>query len=396
MSKTTIEKISFALLALIICGGAAAQELSNVREDSITIPFTSAEGTRATFASNLFREPCSTCNYDSSAPGYFVVGPDNCIVPGMTQWLAGSFIASATGVPERISAAVILADPIACPTNKVRLSIYSDAGDQNGPGKRLASGVATVPEAPCDLAVAKLRNGPTLTEGTKYWVTATTTGRQSGLEAYWYGSNNAQYANNLGSGWQQFAGGTPAFKVEGSSTVFSEPKTGNSSTAFGGNLYVDPDNGCNYNPNGSGFDVWGPENCTSPGARKELAVPFVAARSGVPTRISASLILRNPGFCLDNQVTLSLYTDECGRGPGVPLVSGVATVPATPCDLAVAELSEAPALTRRTKYWVVATTNARQAALTAGWYVSNNAQFSLNLGFGWLQFSTGTPGFMVE
>lgn len=86
--RRTIEKISFAILALMACGGALAQELSNVAEDSITIPYTAADGTRTTFGSNLFREPCSTCNYDSSAPGYFVVGPDNCILPGTTQWLA--------------------------------------------------------------------------------------------------------------------------------------------------------------------------------------------------------------------------------------------------------------------------------------------------------------------
>ncbi len=278
----------------------------------------------------------------------------------------------------------------------MRLSIYSDAGYPTGPGKPLISGTATVQEAPCSLAMAKLKDAPVLTEGTKYWVTATTTDQQAGLDANWYGSNNAQYANNLGSGWQQFAGGTPAFKVEGSSTVFSEPKTGNSSAAFGGNLLVDPNNGCDYDSNGSGFDVWGPENCTSPGTKKELAVPFVAARSGVPTRISASLILRNPAFCLDNLVTLSLYTDDCGRGPGVPLVSGVATVPAAPCDLAVAELRDAPALTRSTKYWVVATTNARQASLTAGWYGSNNGQISVNAGFGWIQFGSVIPGFAVQ
>ncbi len=395
MSKTPVRKISVAILALMACGEALAQELSEVTEDSITIPYTAAEGTRATFGSNLVRDPCTTCKY-SEAGGYFLWGLENCTSPGRAEWLAVPFIASATGVPERISAAVILADPATCPTNKVRLSIYSDAGYPTGPGKRLVSGTATVPEAPCALAMAKLKDAPVLTEGTKYWVTATTTEQQAGLNANWYGSNDAEYANNLGSGWQQFAGGTPAFKVEGSSTVFSEPKTGNSPTAFGGNLYVDPDNGCNYDPNGSGFDVWGPENCTSPGTRKELAVPFVAARSGVPTRISASLILRNPAFCLDNQVTLSLYTDDCGQGPGTPLVSGVATVPAAPCDLAVAELRDAPALTRRTKYWVVATTNARQAALTAGWYGSNNGQISVNAGFGWIQFGSVSPGFMVQ
>ena len=394
MSKT-IEKISFALLALMACGGALAQEPFRGLGQLAVLPSPMSGVSRLIFGNNLVRDPCTTCNY-SEEGGYFVWGLENCTSPGRAEWLAVPFIASATGVPERISAAIILAEPAACPTNKVRLSIYSDAGYPTGPGKRLVSGTATVAVAPCDLAMAKLKDAPVLTEGTKYWVTATTTDQQAGLNANWYGSNDAQYANNLGSGWQQFPSGTPAFKVEGSSVVLSVPQMESPSAAFGGNLFVDPDNGCNYDSNSSGFDVWGPENCTSPGTRKELAVPFVAAKSGVPTRISASLILRNPAFCLDNQVTLSLYTDDCGRGPGLPLVSGVATVPVAPCDLAVAELRDAPALTRMTKYWVVATTNARQAALTAGWYDSNNGQIGFNNGFGWLQFSAGTPGFMVE
>ncbi len=104
MSKTTVGKISFAVLTLMACGEALAQELSDVQEDSITIPYTTTEGTRATFGSNLFREPCSTCKYDSSAPGYFLWGSENCTSPGRAEWLAVSFIASATGVPERISA----------------------------------------------------------------------------------------------------------------------------------------------------------------------------------------------------------------------------------------------------------------------------------------------------
>ena len=79
------------------------------------------------FGSNLISDPCATCNY-SDREGYFaVVGPDNCFLPGTTQWVAGAFIAAATGVPEQISAAIILRDPSDCPTNTVTLSIYTDA-----------------------------------------------------------------------------------------------------------------------------------------------------------------------------------------------------------------------------------------------------------------------------
>jgi hypothetical protein len=86
-------------------------------------------------------------------------------------------------------------------------------------------------------------------------------------------------------------------------------------------------------------------------------------------------------------------------GPREPLVSGIATVPTSPCDLAVATLTGAPALPalqEGVKYWVVATTDENHAALDATWYGSNNAQFASNLGYGWIQFVTGTPGFLVQ
>lgn len=396
MGKTAISKLGVAIVATILCGAAMGQELQGGAVEPVVIPYTAADASRITFASNLFVEPCGGCNYDSSAGGYFLWGPDNCTSPDRLEWLAVPFIASATGVPKRISAAIILTDPTRCPENNVTLSIYTDACYPTGPGEPLVSGIATAVEAPCDLAVARLHNAPSLTKGTKYWVVATTNARQSGLDSNWYGSNNAQYAVNLGDGWQQFAGGTPAFMVQGSSTVLSQTLPDASHPALGGNLFIDPCTGCNYDPNGLGFPVFGPENCTSPGTTTWLGVPFVAARSGVPKRISASIILYNPTFCPENRVTLSLYTDNCGLGPGTPLVSGIATVPTAPCDLAVARLRNAPTLTEGTKYWVVATTNEQQAGLNALWYGSNDNQIGLNLGDGWTQFGSVIPGFMVQ
>ena len=83
-------------------------------------------------------------------------------------------------------------------------------------------------------------------------------------------------------------------------------------------------------------------------------------------------------------------------GPGTLLVSGVATVPSAPCDLAVAKLRNAPALEQSVKYWVVGSTSADQAELDALWYGSNAAQLALGDLSGWIQFSAGTPGFMVQ
>jgi hypothetical protein len=249
------------------------------------------------------------------------------------------------------------------------------------------------------MAMAKLKDPPTLTKGKKYWVTATTTARQAALGSNWYGSNNAQYAFNLddSNGWQAITGGTPAFMVQGSGTVFSEAAPDASRPAFGGNLFVDPCTGCNYNPDSPGFDVRGPDNCTAPGVPHWEAVPFIAAKSGIPHRISAPIILKNIVECPQNKVTLSIYTDDCDLGPGVPLVSAEATVPtAAPCDLAVAKLRNSPALEKSVKYWVVATTSAEQSRLDASWYASNAAQDAVSAGFDWIQFSAATPAFLVQ
>jgi hypothetical protein len=353
---------------------------------------------RVTLGSNLFVEPCSSCNYDVNAPSDFVLGPDNCFLPGSTQWVAVSFVATSTGGPKRILAPIILFDRIRCPTDEVTLSIYTDACYPIGPGTPLVSGVARLPDATCDMGGARLTNAPALIKGQKYWVVATTSASQSGLEAHWYGSNNAQYAINSGAGWTQSNDGTPAFLVQGITTPqgdWGAPEP--SSRAFGGNLFIDPCTGCNYNTHGSGFDVRGPDNCVSQGNLGWTAVPFVAAKSGVPTRISASIIVYL--LCQQNNtVTLSLYTDNCGLGPGDPLVSGIANVPTSAdlCQLAVARLTGAPALQEGVKYWVVATTDENQTQLDATWYGSNNAQLGIDLGYGWIQFSEGTPAFLVQ
>jgi len=396
MDRAAAGKIGLGMVAALACGAVLAEEPEFVLGGNLNGSQTAPEARRITFGSNLFVEPCSSCNYDSNAPSWFVIGPDNCFVPGTTQWIAVPFIAAATGAPKQISAPIILFDPRHCPTHQVTLSIYTDVCYPVGPGTPLVSGVARLPRATCDMGVAKLTNAPALIRGQKYWVVATTNAEQSGLDAHWYGSNNAQCAINTGAGWTQTNGGTPAFLVQGIAAlqVASEPEPSNQ--GFGGNLFVDPCTGCNYNPNSIGRDVRGPENCVSPGNLHWTAVPFVAAKSGVPTRISASIILYNPTFCPQNSVTLSLYTDNCGLGPGDPLVSGIATVPPAPCDLAVAILTGAPALQEGVKYWVVASTDENQAALDATWYGSNNAQFALTLGDGWIQFSAGTPAFLVQ
>jgi hypothetical protein len=357
-----------------------------------------ADATRITFGGNYVLDPCRSCKYDPDPSGYAVVGPDNCTQPGTTQWEAVPFIAAENGVVDRISTSIIMENPN-CPENKVTLSIYSDACYPTGPGDLLGSGEATVPASSCNLAVAKLSSGPELTQGTKYWVTATTTSQQSALDSRWYASNNAQLAYNLGDEWVQSTAATPAFMVQGRAEAIVEKRASKTEAVrrpFGTNLFVDPCTGCNYDSNAGGFDVRGPHNCTQPGLTHWEAVPFIASRTGIPQRILAPIILNFPTVCTQNRVTLSIYTDNCGEGPGTLLVSGEATAPSSPCELAVAKLRRAPSLTKNVKYWVTATTTPQQSGLDASWFASNNAQEADQLGFGWSQFSAVTPAFEVQ
>jgi hypothetical protein len=389
-------RIGWAFLGMLACGAVMAQGPEMIPDRHASDAPDTPIASTIVFGSNLISDPCARCNYSDDG-GYALLGPDNCYVPGTTQWLAGTFIASATGVPTQISVPIILKDPTHCPTKTVTLSIYTDACYPIGPGTPLVSATATIPQTACGLTVAKLPNSaPILTKGTKYWVVGTTNAQQAGLDSNWYGSNNSQNALNTGAGWQRFTGGTPAFEVEGSGIGLYQAPTDAAHPAFGSNLFVDPCTGCNYNSNSPGFDVRGPDNCTFPGMLHWEAVPFIASKSGVPRRISASIILKNPAKCPYNRVTLSLYTDNCDVGPDTPLASGIATVPTAPCDLAVARLRNAPALTQGVKYWVVATTDDQQAGLDATWYGSNAAQYALSPGYEWIQFSTATPAFLVQ
>ncbi len=391
MGKGTF--IGLVILGIASCETLVAQQGNQEDGSAVTVP----DAGRITFGGNFVVDPCLTCQYDPDPSGYAVVGPDNCTEPGTTQWEAVPFIAAASGVPDRITTSLILESPTNCLENKVTLSIYSDACYPKGPGDLLVSAEATVPASSCDLTVAKLRNGPSLVQGMKYWITATTTSQQTALDSRWYAANNGQFAFNLGTGWSQFTAFTPAFMVQGRPSIDTREIIPAARQPFGSNLFADPCTGCNYDPNASGFLVRGPDNCTLPGQTHWEAVAFIAQKTGVPQRILAPIILNKPDICTQNKVTLSIYTDNCGEGPGTLLASGEATAQTEPCTLAVAKLRNAPSLTQNVKYWVTATTDASQSALDSSWFASNNGQVAGNTGLGgWFQFNTGTPAFEVQ
>src|SRR5436309_1569816 len=101
MSVSVCWRIGGALLLIVACGAVLAQEPDFVLGGDLNGLRNAPKVRRITFGSNLFVEPCSSCNYNSNAPSWFVLGPDNCFVPGTTQWIAVPFIAAATGVPKQ-------------------------------------------------------------------------------------------------------------------------------------------------------------------------------------------------------------------------------------------------------------------------------------------------------
>ena len=385
-SATRLKRVGLVTF-LVISGVVALSAAEKSRSSSVD--------TTVTFGSNLFIDSCGPCKYYTAGQsGFSVEGPRNCTSHGTVVWVAIPFIASATGVPERICASMLLRDPQRCPTNKVTLGIYSDACYPIGVGDSLVSTEATIPEAACALTVAELSNAPTLTAGTKYWVAATTSTSQADLDAIWAASNNAEISLSDGTTWTPGIGHTPGFAVQGTGTI---PPQAPARRPFATTLVVDPCTGCNFDPNSGGFELRGPDNCSIRGQTNWVASPFIASRSGIPKRILAGINLYSPTGCPYNKVTLSLYTDNCEQGPATELVSGRGTVPSPDvCALTSAKLANSPSLTKGTKYWIVATTAPSQATLDSRWFASNNAQLAINSGFGWLQFSSSVQAFSVE
>ena len=115
------------------------------------------------------------------------MGPDNCLsYREQRNGLGFPLLPLPRVFPSKSRFPLLSADPRHCPSREVTLSIYTDACYPIGPGTPLVSAVARLPRATCNLGVAKLTNAPTLTRDQKYWVVATTTADQSGLDANWY------------------------------------------------------------------------------------------------------------------------------------------------------------------------------------------------------------------
>ena len=196
-----------------------AQDLKVAPGRQSVVPMAAPDQVQAApFFSNLTTDPCTTCNYDSAAGGYFVWGVNNCTTPGTSQWIAVPFVSGKTGIPKTLSAAIVQDTGCVGTGTKVTLSVYTDACGL-GPAVLVPglTGTGTVAATTCLLTKVTIRTGGTsLTLGTKYWLVATTdaSATQNGLNAVWYASNGSQIGGNVAAGgWFQFSGFVPAGSV---------------------------------------------------------------------------------------------------------------------------------------------------------------------------------------
>ena len=182
-------------------------------------PMMAPEAPAAIFYSNLVTDPCTGFKYDTNN-GFLLIGPNNCGIPGSTQWLSQPFVSKATGPVTRVMLSVTNWGICTPTSNKFTVAIYSD-NCTGLPSAQIGNAVvATSPAAPPSLASANFGNaGVSLVAGTKYWVVVTTStaANQVGTTAVWWEATTSieDYNFNDGNGWNFGPlGGPGAFQVQ--------------------------------------------------------------------------------------------------------------------------------------------------------------------------------------
>jgi len=219
-----IRTLSCLCVVMLACGTAFAQQ-GKLQSGPYRGPMgpimapEAPEAPAAIFYSNLTVDPCTGFKYDANN-GFLLLGPNNCGIPGTTQWLAEPFVAKGSGAVTSVKLSVTNWG-ICTPTSfKFTVQIYDDAcaGVPNAP---LGPAVnATAPAAPPALASANFgTSGPLLTNGVRYWVVLTTSAAasQNGTTAVWWESTLALEPFNLndGNGWNAGPlGGPGGFQVQ--------------------------------------------------------------------------------------------------------------------------------------------------------------------------------------
>jgi hypothetical protein len=220
-----IRALCYLFVAIMACGTAFAQQ-QKLQSGPYRGPFAPNVAPEVplapdvTFYSNLTVDPCTGFKYDINN-GFLLVGPNNCGIPGSTQWLAEPFVSKATGAVTKVLLSITNWGICTPTSNKFTVQIYDDANCNGLPGNPLGSPVqATSPAAPPALATANFgATGPLLAAGNKYWVVVTTSAAasQNATTAVWWEATTSIEPFNLndGSGWLAgYLGGPGGFQVQ--------------------------------------------------------------------------------------------------------------------------------------------------------------------------------------
>jgi hypothetical protein len=223
--KNVIRTLTCLCVVIMACGTAFAQQgkLTSGPYKGPMGPYVAPEGVAAPNAviySNFLTDPCTGFRYDTNN-GFLLLGPNNCGIPGATQWLAEPFIARISQAVTRVLLSVTDWGICVSTSNRFTVQIYDDANCNGLPGNPLGSPVvAQAPAAPPATATANFgATGPLLTAGNKYWVVVTTSGAasQNATTAVWWEATTSIEPFNLndGNGWQLgYIGGPGAFQVQ--------------------------------------------------------------------------------------------------------------------------------------------------------------------------------------
>ncbi len=225
LMKATLKLISLTFLATLACGAVIAQDLKKAPSrpwNGPVVPYTAPHDSKANFVffSNLSSNPAHLYDYNSG--GYYVLGLNNAIFPGLEQHVTIRFTALVDGFVTTLQAA-LYQDRVSPGTPQCTLGIF-DTGPtgtfgSDGPGTSLGGGIVTVPMgAPNTLVTVNLDGaGVAVTANTDYWLVATTTDGASDFAGVW-GAAYPRFASehpSLGAPWLAQSGQVPAGAVKG-------------------------------------------------------------------------------------------------------------------------------------------------------------------------------------
>ena len=163
--------LTLSCVAILACGTAFAgsNKLRSGAYHGPMGPMMAPEALAAPDAvlySNLVIDPCTGMKYDINN-GFLLIGPNNCGIPGSTQWLAEPFVSKGTQAVTKVILSITNWGICTPTSNKFTVQIYDDANCNGLPGNPLGSPVqVNSPAAPPALAQANFGGtGPLLAAG---------------------------------------------------------------------------------------------------------------------------------------------------------------------------------------------------------------------------------------